>query len=320
MLEHFDVTQVHETQPKQLEQQRYLLTQGGHLDRIGGTIPGFQSSTTKNYSLNDLGCTDGIATAISVPDAWISNSETGWVRCIWEVKHGTDTPAESLRQGFSEATNVALTLLRKGVDVSDICVPVISSNGRLFQFAETAMLEPAQPYLRVITKVLDIFDVNDREVAARTLTQITHFCQEELSTKTTTTGKEVELRRPTDSSQYFLKDLTCFFQVCNCIHVSLLLVDVHEKLLVQVYDCIHASLLHMFSILEVLYNNSTTKQYVVYPLTIITADPGPAGKIDDQLLFPFLHDYHIGLPKEKEVRKKFLDAVETAMKAFHEAG
>lgn len=43
----------------------------------------------------------------------------------------TLTPADSLRQGACEASNVALAQLSLGVDADDIVVPVVGSNGYL---------------------------------------------------------------------------------------------------------------------------------------------------------------------------------------------
>ena len=74
MLEHFDITQVHETLGNSNTR---LLTQGGHMDWIGGTIRGFYSTKKPLHFQNQM---DGLG----------MNPLN-----VCEVNHGTDTPAES---------------------------------------------------------------------------------------------------------------------------------------------------------------------------------------------------------------------------------
>ena len=189
-----DLSFVHETK---VSPSLKLNVQSGHLVKVASSLNGdspYLRTTTppeEKSSLKELGCEDGIASSQSTPDGYFLSlsmlappfGEGGggalsrMICGVWEVKHSTDSPEESLRQAFSESTNIALTHARAGVPARDVCIPVVSSNGRLIQFALCTMLPPAFPYLRVLTKVLDLCDEEDCKEAARQLSIIEEVCK-----------------------------------------------------------------------------------------------------------------------------------------------
>lgn len=102
------------------------------------------TSSKSASALKDLNCSSGLASKSSIPDGYFRDRD-GYIRGIFEVNHGTDIPAEALRQGASEASNVALMQLNLGVNVDQIMVPVVGSNGHLMQFGAVVMLKPSFP-------------------------------------------------------------------------------------------------------------------------------------------------------------------------------
>jgi hypothetical protein len=116
------------------------------------------SVTKTGCQLKDLKCSYGLASELSIPDGFFRDHHNN-VRGIFEVKHGAATPADALRQGISEASNVALMQLGLGVNVDHIMVPVVGSNGHLIQFGAVIMLKPSFPAFFIITSVLDMTNV-----------------------------------------------------------------------------------------------------------------------------------------------------------------
>jgi hypothetical protein len=83
-----------------------------------------------------------------------------------------------LRQGFAEASNVAVSLLSKGVRHDDIMVPVIASNGKLMQFGAVIVLKPSFPTAFAISHVLDLTCNKGRLEAARLLCRVIRYLRQ----------------------------------------------------------------------------------------------------------------------------------------------
>lgn len=150
---------------------RNMNIQNHHLDIIMTFVPQLKTTTISNSRgrLSDNNCSLGIANESSVPDGYFKDSEMNARRGIFEVRHGTDAPAEGIRQGAASASNVALCQFQHGVNVEDIVVPIIGSNGYLMQFAAVIMLKPSFPILVMLSSVLDLTDNKMLLEAARLL-------------------------------------------------------------------------------------------------------------------------------------------------------
>ena len=149
---------------------RNMNIQNHHLDIIMTFVPQLKTTTISNSRgrLSDNNCSLGIANESSVPDGYFKDSEMN-ARGIFEVRHSTDAPAEGIRQGAASASNVALCQFQHGVNVEDIVVPIIGSNGYLMQFAAVIMLKPSFPILVMLSSVLDLTDNKMLLEAARLL-------------------------------------------------------------------------------------------------------------------------------------------------------
>ena len=155
-----DLSKVAETSGYAHESQvgKDLAVQPNHLDALISICELNLCTTTTSksgYALKDLNCSYGLASESSIPNGYFRDRQRR-IRGIFEVKHGTDIPAEALRQGASEASNVALMQLNLGVNVDQIMVPVVGSNGHLMQFGAVIMLKPSFPAFFVISSVLDM--------------------------------------------------------------------------------------------------------------------------------------------------------------------
>jgi hypothetical protein len=309
-----DLSIVHETKVSSLK----LNVQSGHLVKVASSLNGSSTclhTTTKPeqaLSLEMLGCKDGIASPASTPDGYflsdlsalappfgavggaaLGGSAISRLVCgVWEVKHSTDSPEVSLPQAFSESTNIALSHARAGVPARDVCVPVVSSNGRLIQFALCTMLPPAFPYLVVLTKVLDLCDEEDCKEAAIQLCAVEQVCM------------LMHLPAPTLHP--------------SSVQFGLSLHDFHLKLTKDIFktrSTLDQSLLHMFSVFQRLWNSPHQKR-VLFPLTF-RCGKSPS---EDTLVFDRLHDYRIGLPADETVRQALLELLESSLRGFHECG
>lgn len=154
--------------------------QNNHLDCIAQLF-GWESTTSIFTALKShKSCSFGLVTEGTVPDAYIIDQDK-FVRGLINVKSNVTTPAEALRQAVATATNVALGMLEQGVPVNDIAVPVIGSNGYLFQFAIVYILYPSFPVTMMISSVLDATDDNKLlEIATGNCkTPVLHSCNVE---------------------------------------------------------------------------------------------------------------------------------------------
>lgn len=102
----------------------------------------------------------GLASSSSSFDGVVQLNDTSIA--IFEVKDTAYSPVEGLRQAVSEATTVALMLVWKGVKCEDIAVPVMGSNGYLFQFGVVCVLFPSLPVFMYTSAVLDVNDSTGR--------------------------------------------------------------------------------------------------------------------------------------------------------------
>ena len=176
---HNDLSIAHETM-KAIRRSDYSIgkdrtIQSDHLDYLASAFQSrLRTSTNSNNASKSLAkrnCEDGVVRGTSIPDGFFEDID-GIMKGIFEVKHGTDTPADAIRQGAAEASNLAVAQLKHGVDVDDIVIPVVGSNGYLMQFGAVIMLRPSFPAFVTLTHVLDITDDNALSKAAQLLSRI----------------------------------------------------------------------------------------------------------------------------------------------------
>ena len=297
-----------------------VFVENHHLERIALALnftanPSKSGNERSKLNLVHLNCADGVATARSFPGAYgrknfiratsvasaaVEEEEEKeaaasrlLVAFIMEVKHSTESLVLALAQAFSESTNAALAQARFGVPIDQIRVPICVSNGQLMKFAVTCLLQPAFPYLVILTKTLDISDRRDRAEAARMLVLLTAWLAQPLRFQG---PPKSYLSLALSTLQYHLKPLQFFF----CVH-----------------DSLDMSLQHFLHIMAHL-QASDAHSVVVAPLTISTRTPSN----NAALVFPNLciDGYRIGMPESEAECDEVLDAVERALGRVHEAG
>jgi len=291
-----DLSKVSETKSKSCVRgiDRNLLVQNNHLDRIAELF-GWESTTSNNTSLKSHNCSFGLVTEGTVPDAYIID-QYKFVRGLVDVKSNVSTPAEAIRQGVGTATNVALGLVEQGVPVNDIAVPVIGSNGYLFQFAIVYLLYPSFPVTMMISSVLDATDDNMLLEIARLMSCIHAMLKKQ---PITVQSPIHPLKQIAYSSRYYhAKSLEDFF--CSKGNAQ-------------------NSLLYLFKVFSRLHKNPACKLYVVFPLCVREYEDNPK---ETEILFPNLeqYGYKIGLPRDANQRQQYLSELRKAMVAFHNVG
>lgn len=178
----------HETQPSKVGCD--LTIQTHHLNCIASCFPDnffttgeftdiadISNCSQTNNDLGGYGLTIGSATSTSKPSAFLLDSNN-IVRGIVEVKASEVAPIDSLRQAAASATNVACYLVDHGVNPLQVVVPIISSNGSLFQFGAVMVLPPCFPYFFAISRVLDLSDEDDLIQIANFILHIMTFIKQ----------------------------------------------------------------------------------------------------------------------------------------------
>ena len=141
---------------------------------------GFTNENQANkFTLKDLNADNGLATAVSKPDfvhttTLKDNSRFGLA--VMEFKDTAQAPLEQMGQAFVIGCNVILSHLSLGLDWSKCAVPLVLTNGNLYQFAWVTLLEPSFPVLNVTTGVLDASVPYTRKEIAENLVRIKLFC------------------------------------------------------------------------------------------------------------------------------------------------
>jgi hypothetical protein len=256
------------------------------------------TATKKDCTLVDYDCGIGLATAQSVADGYFQTVD-GVLRGIWEVKHGTDTPAEGLRQGAPEASNIALHHLALGVDSDDILVPVIASNGYLIQFAAVIMLKESFPVLIALSHVLDMTNDEQLDEAARLLCCVENIVSIPLKIDTGTSTPNARVNKADSmklSDAFHQKPLHTFFAATGNIQTSL-----HRY----------------FKIMARLHEREMCRPFVCFPICVREFEDNV--KVSS-IVFPKLTGYSIGLPETPELRTLFIQQLKVAISAFHAAG
>jgi hypothetical protein len=282
-----------------------LTVQSHHFDELARRLR-FETTTTTCSTLKRLGCESGVVTGQDYrpkgyarkPFRRLKLGHGGGlfdlVSLIAEVTNSTDAPVESLRQAAAEAADVALAQARAGVPIDRIRVPVWSSNGQLMKFGVVRMLEPAFPYLEVLTKTLDIGDRSDRHDAAWLLQLLSDWCQQEVAFNGV---PRAELALSLSLGQYFLKPLSA---------------------VTSMYACAELGLQHMMDVLA-RFHGTPAQACVVLPITSVTRVDGVS---DGQLVFPHLsrQGFRLGMPTDPSQRDALVEAILQAMHRIHAAG
>ena len=270
-------------------------TQSFHLELQKGIFRKRLTTSTRSdcssvsKRLSDVKCGIGPSRSTSTPDG-IYMDDNEIARGIVEIKDNTFAPAEGLRQGAAEATNVALHHISLGVPWDKVAVPNVGMSGYLIQFTIVVMLDPCYPVVVEISKVLDLKYRKDAKTAAGYLYSLNNFLSNSLPVDTNLLSQESNSAR-ISLKEYFLKNASDFFQ---------------SKATLQ------QSLNHFFRGMGVLFESETCRKFVCFPICV-----KENGGNNFDLVFPNLKDFRIGFPAEKILRNSFFEKVKEALAAFH---
>jgi len=136
------------------------------------------SSNTLKFSLNDLNASFGLATPSSKPDFCHATKLSGSIYglAVMEFKDTSQAPMEQIGQAYASATNIILSHLRLGLKWSECAVPIVLTNGNLYQFGWVTLLEHTFPVLHIATGVFDASVSVTRELIAKHLIHVKVFC------------------------------------------------------------------------------------------------------------------------------------------------
>ena len=241
--------------------------------------------------LSDFNCESGPASSNSFPDGVYTGSNGSEIpRGIVEAEDDSFVPAEGLRQGAAEATNIALRHISLGVPWNKVVVPNVGMSGNLIQFSMIVVLEPCYPVVVEISKVFDLRYRSDAKVAAGYMYKLRNFLDIPLPIDDTLAGQESSSAR-ISLVKYFLTKNDDFFSS---------------------RPSLEQSLRHFFYAMRTLFSCEACRKFVCFPICV-----KENGSYKWDLVFPNLTDYRIGFPATFELRVVFLSKVKEAAAAFH---
>jgi hypothetical protein len=274
-----------------------------HLDYLAQRWELLKSTTRSNPTFYDsryhikgdlesYGVGTGCASGGWTPDGYFFDL-SGRLRGVMEAKSSLETPHSSLRQGVASAINIAYSLIDHGVDPWDVVVPIVSSNGFLFQFACVALLSPCFPVVIPMSHVLDLGVRSQRTLVAQYLLSIDEFLRLPL-------GKYrdayVNVERGLDLTIYHRKYVRDFYNP-------------------QAYT--HQGLFSSFQTLNKAYSTPCS-QFIVYPLCV--REKG----YDDDASLIFINictsAYQIGVPADPHLQQFFIEELKSVIESIHQSG
>jgi hypothetical protein len=282
-------------------------TQKNHLEELKSIFFHFninlQTSTFQSFTLSSIGCGTGIANEGSKPDGVLKDD---LIRGNIELKDTNRNPLDGLRQAYAYGISIAFQLYNNGYTHENIMIPLVSSNGQLFQFGVVKVLPPFFPYLIVISKVLDSTDFGDRKLIAGYFLKIAKFI--ESARMNPPCASVVAQPRGLETSLYFLKNLKNFFFIFGTVQAE-------------------ASLRHYFLIMQQIYHGSPElRDSIVFPICVrMENESGNTKQYNIQLcdlVFENLSQsgWKIGVPIDKNLREKYFQNLKWSIDLLHHCG
>jgi hypothetical protein len=259
-------------------------------------------------SLKDLSLEVGIATAGSACDQMYVQDKNyfGFI----ELKGGLFSTLGGSRQSAMYGTHLAIGLLNRGIHRKRVIVPSCTYTGMLMQFGATILLEPSFPVYVTTSKVLDMADEKERQLAAAYICKANSWVAQLISyvdPKTLRRKCEMEL----DYTDYHIKTLT------NEVAArGFSLFSDWEP------DDFSQGVEHMGLVLNALYEEPKVRPHVVFPLAFRSPDDLSNNY---KIIYEDLtkEGYHIGCPDrvtDSGLFNKFREEFKRIMNLVHLAG
>jgi hypothetical protein len=167
---------------------------------------------TSQTKLEDVQSGYGPASHLATPDGLWYVQVSGRklpLGCL-ELKDSAFSPLEQTGQAFASGANLALSQERWGLASSHVAVPLLMTNGQLYQFAMATLLDQI-PVLHILTNILDANDPSNLEKIAKQLVMVrTHMVSQAAKLiACARVAKSAESSDPSDfpfdTRKYFLK-------------------------------------------------------------------------------------------------------------------
>jgi hypothetical protein len=250
------------------------------------------------FILKNVNASFGLATAESKPDflhTTLNGQKDVFGLCIFEFKDTAFAPLEQMGQAFVAGCNIILSHLGLGLKPSECAVPLVLTNGNLYQFAWVTILEPSFPVLHVTTGVLDASVQETRQQIAHQLVCIKLFC--------------FRVAQKIGESTTF-QELT---------KIQLDLERFHLKLFKDTFLRWSENPQESLSYLWRIYEGLVDVEEAVLPHAF--ANIKLDGTEESKIIFPRLEpDFAMGIPSDESLYKLFLVKLEASIKKIHAKG
>ena len=266
-------------------------------------------------SLSTINAVTGIATFQSIPDficyCNISNNDFDLGLAIIELKDTSQSPLEQLGQAVACASNVALTQFVLGLSFDECAVPVLMTNGNLYQFGWVHLLSPCFPSFNVTSHILSA-GPHDDEIADQ-LAKMRNFCVSQ-ATKLNDTNRLTKAAHleAVKSLQMGISTEMYFFKK----KIDIFLRYGFEKGLLD------KSLFYQMKV----YQSLSNVKEAIKPLGFVRIcqyDKNLQVKKETEmeyLIFPMLIGYQMGVPSDESDYILFLDELKRVINLVHKAG
>lgn len=256
-------------------------------------------SNFKKYSLTNLNADVGPTSSDSIPDFvhFTTKDSLMFGLLVVEFKDTSASTLEQMGQAFASGCNIILSLLKLDLRCNELAVPLILTNGNLYQFLWITLLEPAFPVSHVTTCVLDASDEHGMKLIAENLFRVKRFCNEMISKiQNIPASNPSKLSIKLDLSLYHIKYLENVF------------LRSEEK---------NESIWYLWQV----YNKICNVKEAVLPLAYTFLKKNLDNQSRDCFIYPRLSDgFKVGVPADNVFFEKYIEALRTAIKNIHIAG
>lgn len=261
----------------------------------------FTFEKTPKFTLTELNAGFGLATPKSTPDfvhtTILKGSDLRIGLAVIEFKDTAHAPLEQMGQAFVNGCNVILSHIGLGLKWYQCAVPLVLTNGNLYQFAWVTLLEPSFPVLNVTTGVLDASVPYTGNQIAENLARIKMFCA----------SAEERIR-------------LCSSEFTSMSVIELDLTKYYRKLFKNTFlrwEDTEQSLGYLWDI----YKHLADVEEAVLTLGFAKLIEESSAASDEFIIFPMLEkEFAMGVPGDKDLYDQYLAKLKKAIENIHQSG
>ena len=258
----------------------------------------------RKYKLKDLNAKYGLASKGSSPDfvhTTTVNGDRMYGLAVIEFKDTASAPFDQIGQAFVSGCNIILSHVGLGLKSSECAVPLVMTNGNLYQFAWVTLLEPSFPVLHITSGILDASVPDTSRQIAIQLLRIRSFCcvmEQRLHT--------IISQSPSQSHETQLElDLGIY----------------HTKNVDDVFLRWPTDTDRSFGYMWRVYDRLDGLIVAVLPLCVANLNEGDSLPRRQVVIFPRLESgFAMGVPSDRQLFDQYLVKLEEAIGKIHAAG